>query len=301
MYAPIVLFVYNRPQHTKKTIEALGKNRLATKTDLYIFSDNSKSIKDQDKVNEVREYIDCLVKTNIFNKVIIEKAEHNKGLAKSVIEGVTKVIQEYGRAIVVEDDLITSEDFIEYMNQALNFYESNQKIWSISGFSNIEITSYNEDVYLTYRGCSWGWATWSDRWEKVDWAVEDYNKFKYNPFLRRKFNRGGEDLANMLDNQMKSKIDSWAIRWCYTQSKLNMYTVYPVKSKVKNIGADGSGTHTGITDKYDKVELACHKTRLANIDLDKRINRIFKREYKLESIGQRIRNKILLIKEGKKR
>ncbi len=241
--APVVIFVYNRPEHTKKTIEALSKNVLAKETEVFIYCDAAKNEKSKERVEQVRDYVDSLSKRNYFKSINIIKAPSNKGLAKSVISGVNEIIVKYGKVIVVEDDLISSKDFLQYMNDALNYYESNSKIWSISGFNiPIEIPrDYISDVYLSYRGCSWGWATWSDRWEKVDWVVSDYDEFRRNYKLRQRFNRGGRDLSDMLDLQMQGKIDSWAIRWCYTQSKLDMLTVYPVNTRIKNIGLDGSG------------------------------------------------------------
>lgn len=213
---------------------------------------------------------------------VYNRPEHNKGLAKSVITGVSQVIEKYGKVIVMEDDLISTEDFLQYMNDALNYYEKNQKIWSISGF-NIPIKmpkDYKSDVYLSYRGCSWGWATWKDRWDKVDWDVTDYDEFKKNKRLRKKLNRGGRDMANMLDLQMEGKIDSWAIRWCYSQSKQDMFTVYPVKSRIRNIGLDGSGTHSGVTSHYDVVlRQETQKCKFDNPGLNKEILNRFQNHY----------------------
>ena len=139
------------------------------------------------------------------------------------------------------------------MNNALDFYNKDEKIWSISGYNlPIEIPKdYEYDIYLGYRGCSWGWATWKDRWNTVDWEVKDYKKFKHSYRKRKIINRGGPDMAQMLDAQMKGLCDSWAIRWCYEQSKQNKYTVYPVKSLIQNCGLDGTGTHSGINSAFD--------------------------------------------------
>ena len=251
--APIILFVYERPDHTRKMIEALAKNNLAKESEVYIFSDNAKKSKDNEKVKEVREYINTIPEKSYFKKVTIIESKENKGLAKSVIDGVTEIINEKEKVIVVEDDLITSKFFLEYMNNALDFYNKDEKIWSISGYNlPIEIANdYEYDIYLGYRGCSWGWATWKDRWNTVDWEVKDYKKFKHSYRKRKIINRGGPDMAQMLDAQMKGLCDSWAIRWCYEQSKQNKYTVYPVKSLIQNCGLDGTGTHSGINSAFD--------------------------------------------------
>ncbi len=253
MYAPIVLFVYKRYEHTQKTLEALSKNRLASESVLYIFSDGAKSEKDIDDVEKVRALATEYAQNATFKSVELRFSETNKGLASSVINGVSEVVDKYGRVIVLEDDLLTTTDFLVYMNEALDFYKDNSKIWSISGYSFFDPKSlkYPHDVYMGYRGCSWGWATWKDRWLLTDWEVSDYKYFKYNPFLRHKFTISGNDMPGMLDSQMKGFISSWAIRWCYQQNKLKMYTVFPKYSKIQNIGTDGSGTHSGNNNKYD--------------------------------------------------
>lgn len=282
MLAPVVIFVYARPEHTKKTIEALAKNYLSVETEVYIYSDKAKNEKAVEKVKLVREYIDTLQKRYLFKSMKIIKAESNKGLANSVISGVTEIVEKYGKVIVVEDDLVSSPDFLQYMNEALNFYEKYDEIWSISGYTfNLDIPKdYMCDVYLSYRGCSWGWATWKDRWKMVDWNVSDYNQFKNDRKIQKKFNRGGRDMSNMLDSQMQGKIDSWAIRWCYTQSRLDMLTIYPVVSKIKNIGLDGTGTHSVICSNYDAILNDCNqKCKFDKLNLDYRILKSFKNKF----------------------
>lgn len=275
--APVAIFVYARPEHTKRTIEALAKNDLARETEVYIYADNTKKENNIKQVEEVRKYIDTIPDKNYFKIVTIIKSPKNKGLANSVIEGVTKVINMYGKAIVVEDDLVTSKYFLTYMNEALDFYKNDKTIWSISGYNPpIEIPrDYKQDVYLGYRASSWGWATWKDRWETIDWDVKDYAKFKHSISKRKRLNRGGPDMAQMLDNQMKNRIDSWAIRWCYEQSKQGKLTIFPTKSLVINQGLDGSGTHSGTSHKFD-VTLTDKLPKLEkDLSLNKEISKNF--------------------------
>jgi len=282
MLTPVIIFVYNRPEHTKETIESLSKNYVADETEVYIYSDAPKNEKAMQQVGRVRDYIDSVSKRNIFKSVTIIKAETNQGLAKSVISGVTEIIEQYGRAIIVEDDLVSAPDFLQYMNQALDYYETDQRIWSISGYT-FKISfpkDYKSDMYLSYRGSSWGYATWRERWNKVDWDVLDYHEFRNDKELRQRFNRGGRDMANMLDFQMQGKIDSWAIRWCYAQSKLDMLTVYPLVSRIKNIGLDGTGTHSGITSKYDAIiSKSTNKCKFEPLNLDVKIVKAFKDQF----------------------
>ena len=151
MKAPVVLFVYNRLDHTMNVIESLSKNIGAKETDLYVFSDAAKTEKGLDKVNEVREYIRKTDWRGNFQKVTVVEAEQNKGLAKSIIGGVTGILQEYGRVIVVEDDLVLSPYFLQYMNGALEYYKDVENIWSISGYSfqMRRLTNYPHDVFAS--------------------------------------------------------------------------------------------------------------------------------------------------------
>lgn len=283
MLAPVVIFVYARPEHTVKTIESLAKNLLADKTDVYVYSDAARNEKTQQSVELVREYVDALKQRNLFKSLRIIKAIENKGLANSVISGVTEILEQYGKVIVVvEDDLVSAPDFLRYMNEALDLYKDDNRIWSICGYTfkmNFP-ADYKHDIYLSCRGGSWGWATWRDRWNMVDWDVADYDAFKQNKKLRTQFNRGGRDMAEMLDAQMEGRIDSWAIRWCYTQSKLNMLTVYPVISRISNIGLDGTGTHSGVTSKYKTtINNGINQCKFERCELDRRIVKMFRDQF----------------------
>lgn len=283
MLAPVVLFVYNRPEHTQQTVEALKANSLAAESPLIIFSDGPKRESAQASVQAVRDYIKTI---DGFKSVDIVEAPQNQGLANSIIKGVSQVLDDHNSVIVLEDDLLTSPNFLAFMNQALEFYQENSKIWSVSGYNvPIQIPSdYAEEVYFTYRGCSWGWATWRDRWQKCDWEVQDYRSFMRDRTAKKAFDRGGYDLSEMLRDQMDGQMDSWAIRWCYSQFKDDSYTVYPIKSKVQNIGYDGSGTHCEVsTKRIVDLDGNAEATRLTEkIILDDRILKNFQEFYSLD-------------------
>jgi len=253
-FSPVALFVYNRPELTKKTIESLKDNINSQNTDLYIFSDAAKNIEQYEAVCAVREIINHVIG---FRSVSIFLAATNRGLANSIIEGVSLVLEKHGKVIVLEDDIITSKVFLNFMNSALEYYVSESKIWSISGykFPFPVPSNYSEAIFYSYRSSSWGWATWLDRWKTIDWDLNDYKIYKYNPLKIAKFCRGGTDLDKMLRYQMKGKIDSWAIRWNFNQFIQDKYTVYPIKSLVTNIGTDGSGTHCDIYSSRFQVEV----------------------------------------------
>ncbi len=252
--APVCFFVYNRLSETKQSIEALSANFLALKSDLIVFSDGPKNAADEIKVNAVRDY---LKRIKGFKSILIVESETNAGLANSIITGVNKVINKYGRVIVLEDDLVSSRNFLNFMNQALDFFESKNKICSISGFSfNFPyLNHYSHDYYFGLRSSSWGWATWLDRWSEIDWDLKDYSEFKSSFFKKRQFRRGGSDLPGMLNDQMTGRINSWAIRFCYHQYKHNQLTVIPSISKIQSIGFTSDATHTHFANRRFIIRL----------------------------------------------
>ncbi len=278
MAIPVILFVYKRLEHTKQMLTSLSANTISKKTDLFIFSDAGKDLEEQKEVVSVRQYIHQVDWQRNFKQVTIIEAKKNQGLARSVIDGVTQIIEKYGSVIVLEDDLVVSDFFLEYMNKALNFYGRSSHIWSISGYSfpMKSLINYPYDVYLGYRGSSWGWGTWKDRWEKVDWDVKNYDDFIQDKKWIKKFNRGGNDLTPMLKRQMEGKIDSWGIRWTFAQSNLNMFTVYPKESLVENKGRDGTGIHCGNDKSFDTVlAKGIDKYKFEELSIDKKIVREF--------------------------
>ncbi len=282
-YAPILLFVYNRPEETLRTLEALKNNHIAKYSDLYIYSDFAKKEKDKSRVEVVRGIIE---RVEGFRSITVYKQQENKGLANSIISGVSEVISKFKKVIVLEDDLVTSPGFLNYMNDALNFYEDNDKIWSISGFNPIQSIpkDYLGDIYLTGRGCSWGWATWLDRWKTIDWDIGNYNSFKKSRKLRGNFNKYGNDLSLMLEDQVKGFIDSWAIRWCFNQFLQEKYTVYPRTSLVKNIGFENNSTHGSLRYSNEEFNLNIKDDFIfeSKIDINNELIKTFAQFYNLK-------------------
>ena len=251
--ATIVLFTYNRLDVTKRTIQALQENFLAIESNLIIFSDGPKNESDYLKVTELRQYLKNI---DGFASIEIKESIQNKGLADSIISGVTEIINKHGKVIVLEDDLVTTPNFLNYMNQCLNFYESNQKILSVCGYG-LKIKkpkSYQSEVYLYGRSSSWGWATWKDRWEKVDWEIKDWEIFKKDKIAIKNFNKNGSDMFKMLKATKQGKGNSWAIRFCYHQFKNKSYSIVPFLSMVENIGFTEDGTNTKYKFSRFKIE-----------------------------------------------
>ncbi len=229
--SPVVLFTYIRLENLQNTINALAANIYAIDSELIIFSDGAKYPEDEQKVNEIRSYLKSIVG---FKSISIKESEINLGLAKSVIRGVSSVLEKYDHCIVLEDDLIVSSNFLEFMNQGLDYYKNIENVLSICGYSP-PIKSTN-DIYFTRRSSSWGWATWSNRWKEVDWECKGYDNFKFDLLKKIRFNRMGSDLSLMLKKQMNGQIDSWAIRFSFHQFNRNLYSVHPTISKVVNNG-----------------------------------------------------------------
>jgi len=293
MLAPICLFSYNRPIETRLTIEALQRNNLAPSSDLYIFSDGPKNKASGSKVIEVREYIRSV---NGFKTIEIIESPMNMGLANSIIDGVTRIINKHGKVIVLEDDLISSPNFLDFMNLALDYYQYNEKIYSISGYT-MDLPSlkmYKEDYYFGYRASSWGWATWIDRWENVDWNVNQYKSFKWNLIQQYRFMRGGSDMPYMLWKQMNGKIDSWAIRWAFQQFKNDQLTIYPTESKIFNIGLGENSTHTKTGTHFNPTNFIQSKKYNFKFDNLPKVNKLLSKEFRdVFSLYRRLKNKIL--------
>ncbi|WP_426293049.1 glycosyltransferase [Dyadobacter endophyticus] len=279
--APIVLFCYNRPEHLQQTVESLQKNTLASKSELFVYSDGPKSEHDSPQVRKVREYLSQITG---FHAIHIQEAEKNKGLAASVIDGVSHVLSKYQKVIVLEDDMLSATDFLSFMNEALDVYFDRADIFSVTGYTP-PITfpaNYPHDLYLVPRASSWGWGTWSHKWSKADWQVKDFPVLKSNADIRLEFNKGGDDLWPMLAKQQQGVIDSWAIRWTYSQFQNKAYGLYPIHSKIRNIGTDGSGTNfTFKSGEYGK-EMAEGRVQMpADLVPDEKMVRAFGEYYRL--------------------
>ncbi|MCU7799636.1 MAG: glycosyltransferase [gamma proteobacterium symbiont of Lucinoma myriamae] len=254
--SPIVLFVYNRPWHTQKTIESLKKNNLACESLLFIYSDAPKDTEQNLNVANVRKYIKTI---NGFKNVTIIEREKNFGLANSIIDGVTKVIDKYGKIIVLEDDHLTSPNFLKFMNLALNYFEHEKKIWHASGWNYPIKTDGLNDIYIWQRMECWGWATWKDRWKNFEKNAGALVKEFSSKDIYKLNLDGTHDVWWQVIANNKGKINTWAIFWLITIYKNNGFCINPVHTCVKNIGMDGSGIHCNNNDIYS-YQLSTKKT-----------------------------------------
>lgn len=249
--APIILFAYNRPHHTRLCLKSISNNSLASESTLFIFVDGVKDITNRSQV-QLNEEVKVVAKEEKWcGEVIIEESLNNKGLARSVIYGVSKVIEKYGKAIVLEDDLYCSPHFLNYMNQALNLYEHEKDVACISAYIYPVKNELPNTFFIKGADC-WGWATWKRAWDLFEEDGLKLLRQLEQKGLERDFDFDGSyPYVRMLKDQINGKNDSWAIRWyasAYLQDKL---CLYPGRSLIQNIGTDGSGTHSGITSSLE--------------------------------------------------
>lgn len=240
--APILLFVYNRPEHLKRTVEALKKNVLASESELYIYSDAPRTEEDNNNVAQVRKYIRTITG---FRNIHITEREHNWGLAKSIIEGVSSQIAIHGKVIVLEDDLITAPYFLKFMNDALEMYKYDEKVGHIQGCDFTQDTSLPDTFFIKWTG-SWGWATWERAWKHFNPDGKALLRQLEERKLTYKFDFNGKyGYTRMLRRQIEGKNNSWAIRWNASLFLDDMLSLNVGKSLVQNEGFDGSGTNCG--------------------------------------------------------
>jgi hypothetical protein len=249
--AHLAIFAYNRKAHLSKTIEALLENNLINESSVTIFSDGAKDINDQTKVKEVRDYIRTI---NGFKSIEFIEQDTNIGLSKSIISGVSYILSKYESIIVLEDDIVTSNFFLTYMNESLNIYENDNDVISIHGFC-LPINQNLPDTFFLKGADCWGWATWRRGWAFFESDPNILYKRIMDRNLKYEFDYNSTySYTKMLQNQISGKVNSWAIRWYASAFLENKLTLYPGKTLVKNIGNDNSGTH-GIDygDNYNEL------------------------------------------------
>lgn len=303
--APVVMFVYNRADHFMKTYDALCKCEGVEQTDLFVFSDGARNEKDIEKVNIVRTAVREQMKKTPFQNMKVIESPVNRGLAASVIDGVTKVLEEYGKVIVVEDDCVTSPYFLNFMNSSLAFYEKEKCVGAIAGYTpSLKYPEeYNEDVFVAYRSCSCGWATWKDRWKGIDWELKNMKDFYKNPKLVQKLNSNGNDRFIRLYRQTKGNGSSWSVRFGAHLVKNDQFTVYPRYSYIQNIGCDESGVHSTAEDAVKmRVNLsdAIENPRLIKPEVNDEIQKIMKKHYSggvVSDIKRTVATSVIVMKE----
>jgi hypothetical protein len=263
-HAPIALFAFRRPDHLKRTLDALMACPEAAASALTIYCDGPRRDADVAAVQAVR---DLARRCTGFLSLNVIESEHNRGLASSIIGGVGEQLSIAEQVIVVEDDLVVSPHFLRYMNDALALYADEPKVASIHGYSYPVGTALPETYFLRGADC-WGWATWRRAWPlfRLDGA-ELLAELRGRGLTRRFDLDGGFGFTRMLEQQIEGRNDSWAIRWhasCFLAERL---TLYPGRSLVHNIGNDASGTHRSQRSNYAQA-VATAPVRVERLPLD---------------------------------
>ena len=283
----IAVVVYNRLEHTKKMLDALVQADNFKLYDVFIFSD---AARDSSKVSvsEVRNYIHEF-SINYSNIKIIE-ANENLGCKGNVRFSIDYVLNRYDAVIVIEDDVVISQSFLDYMKLLLEKYKTESKVGEIAGYKYPDILfsiprSYKYDIFFMNRTSSWGWGTWKDRWTGIDWELNDIKNFKDSPQKQSMFNEGGEDLSDMLINE-----GEWDLIWAYHNFKNNRLTVYPTKSYVENVGLDGTGVHCAggneLIWRIGKLNNSLPNNYPTNVGIDRGVQKQFQNIFKKGIYGK---------------
>lgn len=279
---PIILFAYNRPVHTLRVLEALKCNTLAEQSHLHIFVDGPKADASAQTIEQIDEVREVVKRDKWCGSVEYHISQTNIGCRDSIINGISEVLKESDAVIVLEDDIITSPHFLSYMNGALEYYKDMQSVFSISGWNYPENRlnlpeNYKYDVYLSLRLLNWGWGTWRNRWNKVDWSKDFISDFLSDTTLVEAFNRAGDDMSIMLQDEYEGRSDAWDIQFAYNHFKQGAYSIVPCVSYTQNIGLDGTGSHCGTTEKLNNDLSRCSSNvcYLDTLYLDKRIINAF--------------------------
>lgn len=256
--APIVLFAYNRPQHLRKVLEALQNNKLAEESDLFIFCDGPKATATAEELAKIEAVRAIAAEKKWCKTVTIHAQSKNRGLANSIIQGVTEIVSSFQKIIVLEDDLVPFPYFLSYMNAALDMYVNESEVACISAYVYPVKSKLPETFFIQGADC-WGWATWQRAWNCFEADGKKLLDQIESNALQKKFDFDFTyPYVQMLKDQINHKNDSWAIRWYASAFIKNMLCLYPCKSLIQNIGIDGSGTHSGSSDKWNVAEFNEH-------------------------------------------
>jgi hypothetical protein len=255
--APIVLFVYDRPHHTERTLNALYNNELAKESILYIFSDGPKDTSDQQAVGKITEVREVIRKNQWAKEVKIVESTKNKGLALSIITAVSEIVKKHGNIIVLEDDIVVSSGFLKYMNNALDLYQEEERVMHISAYMYPHDQKLPESFFFEVPYPGGGWATWHRSWKyfKND-ASYFYDYFEKNKKWNSFNKYGGKYLQKQLKANVLGELNTWFIKWHATMVLQNGLTLYPRQSLTNNIGFDNSGSHCSVMTKFDVNVLA---------------------------------------------
>ncbi|WP_299456790.1 glycosyltransferase [uncultured Microscilla sp.] len=299
--APITLFVYNRPRHTQKVLQSLQKNALSQESVLYVFADAPKTDATQAQVNKVRQIVK---QTHWCKEVILIERGENFGLAKNIIDGVTKVVQQHGKVIVLEDDIVTSPGFLAYMNQALDLYANEPKVMQVSGHvPPVRMSKQLPDTFFFKKTSCWGWGTWVSDWATLNLDAQ---------YLLGRIRELGQTAAFNIDNSydfiehleanITGRLNTWAIKWQASVFLEGGLCLYPKKSLTRNIGFDNSGEHCTYSELHlnqpTAASVTVNKIRLEeSAEARKKIVAFNHKQRQPTSFLQRVKNKLKIFRK----
>lgn len=287
-FAPILIFVYNRPSHLLNLLKSLSLNLNIKKHDVYFFCDGPKNLGDKLKINLIKKIINSFKKKIKIKKIFLHKK--NFGLAENIIFGVTTILKFKPYCIILEDDLELNSMTISFLNHYLKVFKKQNKIGSVSAHSYINhLKIFNsQEYYLTRRHSSWCWGTWARVWNNIKWDSIDYNSHFSNNLKKKLFSQGGNDLNLLLWGQYRKFINSWAIRFNYFCSKNNLLSFQPRYSMIKNRGRDFSGTHEKFSfskitniEYFPKLQKKIYLNKYLSKKIDLFIKKNNRRSFKL--------------------
>ena len=257
---PVAIFAYNRPDHTLRSLTALSKCRRFSECEFYLYSDGAKTDAASGEVETTRVVLQDWAAAH--DAQVIEQPQ-NLGLAKSVVTGVTDLCARYGRVIVVEDDLIVSPDFLHFMIESLDHYETDEQVMQVGGFTLSPPANLATDAFLLPVTTTWGWGTWQRAWKQFAWVPAELEATKRDEAWQNLFNLNGAcAFSSMLEDRLAGKNDSWGILWWYAVSRSRGLVAYPTRSLVWNGGFDGSGIHCGSGDFLNQGDVPSYSMKV---------------------------------------
>ena len=296
-FAPIVIFAFKRPEHLKQTLDALAENDEAKYSDLFIYCDGAKPNVGNDVLEKVDQVISISKSENRFKNVEVIVRKTNFGLSKSVISGVTEIIKKHGNIIVLEDDIFVSKNFLKFINQGLKLYKNDAKVYGVTGYCFPSAKNIKQDTFFLPIMSSWGYATWVDRWDKINFNGFELLKEVKRKKLEEEINFGQLNYLKMLQDQVEGRNDSWAVRFYVSMFLKQGVFLYPNKTLLLNIGLDGSGFHclpqnnVNSTTFDISTDISLNKTE---ITLNPKILKAFKQGHrkKKDMVIQSVKKKI---------
>ena len=280
MKAPVVMFGYNRLELQSMVMKCFSECEGAAERDIFVFLDGPRKNLDNVESDKIKNMLEGY-KTKMFPRMRIIKRERNYGCRENIVQGITDVLEKYGRAIVIEDDILVSKTFLTFMDSALDFYEGDKRIWCINGFQKYIFKlpkDYKHDVYLAYTNCVWGWATWQNRWAQVDFDMRDYPDYIKSPANVKKLNEVSYILKTLLDSQYRGTLKAWDAQCWFHMVKNDLYAIEPKYQMSKNIGCIPNSEHYSSVDPFMLTQKFYNfMPRLEHgLPLDERILRQFK-------------------------